>query len=148
MTKTGSFLALTFAAAFASAAWAQGTQTQPPAQPQDPAAQGQRGGYGQRSPEERLQAELKTLKEKLALTEDQATKIEAILKDRTKEMTAAREKAGSDREAARAASTEIRKSFDTKIDAVLTAEQKPKMEAYREEQRKQMENRRPPGTPQ
>jgi periplasmic protein CpxP/Spy len=140
MSKTVSLLALTFAAAFASAAFAQ--DTQPPRQG------GQGGGYQRMSPEERAAAELKTLKEKLALTDEQATKIEALIKDRGKEMTAAREKAGSDRDAARAASTEINKSFDAKIDAILTAEQKPKMEAYREERRKQMEQRRPPSNPQ
>ena len=145
MRKTVSFLALTFVAALASATWAQ---DQPPAQPRQGGQGGQGGGYQRMSPEERAAAELKTLKEKLALTEDQSTKIEALLKDRGKEMAAAREKAGSDRDAVRAASTEINKSFDAKIDALLTAEQKPKMEALREERRKQMESRRPPGTPQ
>ena len=141
MSKTVSFLALTFVAAFASATWAQ--DTQPPAQPRQG---GQGGGYN-RSPEERAAAEVKTLKEKLALTDEQATKIEVIIKDRGKEMAAAREK-NTDPEARRTASAEINKTFDAKIDAILTAEQKPKMEALREERRKQMEQRRPPSNPQ
>ena len=146
MKKTVPFLALTFTAAvLASAAWAQETQNQPPAQNQAGQAQaGERRGYGRMTPEQQA----KDLKDKLGLSDEQTTKVEAILKDQQKANADAREKAAGDREAMMTAMRDNTKKFDAKIDEVLNADQKTKIAAIRAERDQRMQQRRPPSNPQ
>ena len=103
-------------------------------------AQGGGGGGGQRqmpTPEERA----KQLKERLTLTDEQTAKITVIYQAQQKDFTAAREKAGDDRDAMRAALTEIRAKYDKQIQAILTDKQKEEYAKYQEEQRQKMQQR-------
>jgi Spy/CpxP family protein refolding chaperone len=105
---------------------------------------GAQGYRGRMTPEQRAEADLKDMKEKLSLTDEQATKVEAILKDRAKQAAEDREKSGGDREAAMNLMREHGKKFDEQIDAVLTPEQLTKMKALRDDRRKRMRDRPAP----
>jgi periplasmic protein CpxP/Spy len=70
------------------------------------------------------------LKEKLGLTDDQVTQIKKIGEDTREAMKALHEKAG-DRESKKDEMMAIRDDAKTKLDAVLTAEQKAKLDEMR-----------------
>ena len=72
------------------------------------------------------------LKEKLGLTEDQVAKIKKIGEDTRAEMKALREKEG-DRESKKDDIRKIHEAAKAKVDAVLTAEQKAKLEELRKQ---------------
>lgn len=72
------------------------------------------------------------LKEKLGLTEDQVAKIKKIAEETRAAMKALHDKEG-DRESKRDDMRKIMEDAKAKIDAVLTAEQKAKLEELRKE---------------
>jgi hypothetical protein len=101
-------------------------------------------------PAARLQRELDGLTTALGLTKDQVAKITPIVTEGNKKsmemFQKMREGGGTpDREKMMADGAKIRTETDTKIKAVLTAEQGPKLDAYRktqaEERAKRMQNR-------
>ena len=74
------------------------------------------------------------LKEKLGLTDAQTEQIKKIFADQQEAMKALREKEG-DRESKKDAMKQIHEDTKAKIDAVLTAEQKAKMDTMREKRK-------------
>ncbi len=112
-----------------------------------PGAEGRRGPGGPGggrfgNPEERL----KRMTEQLALTEDQQAKIKVIFEKGAAAMKDARPKEGEQpSEEARAKFGELMKAQREEIAAVLTPEQKEKMEKARAERGPGGEGRRPGG---
>jgi periplasmic protein CpxP/Spy len=84
--------------------------------------------------QQRRQQQIDDLKKELVLTKDQTPKFDAIYKESSEKMTAARTAAGDDREAMRAKMTEINKDRDAKIEKILTPDQVKKFKAYLEKQ--------------
>lgn len=102
----------------------------------------QRGG----TPEERLQRSVDQLKEALALTPDQVTKITPILKDAQEKQSAAfakmREAGGQmDREKMMADRKKMTEETDAKIKPILKADQVAKLADYRKKQAEAAANR-------
>ncbi|MES2827862.1 MAG: hypothetical protein V4687_06900 [Bacteroidota bacterium] len=116
------------------------------------AQDGQGGGRGPGgTPEERAKRNVTMVAEKLKLTEDQKTKVTAIYLEQNAKMRKLRDSVGDDRDAMRAVMTKQNDQTDSKIDALLTAEQKKLFTAYKEERKEMMKKRmegggRPAGT--
>lgn len=94
---------------------------------------------GGMSPEERMKRTLEEYKTKLTLTDEQVVKVEAILKAQTEEMATIRANAGGDREAMRAAITELRTKTDKQVEELLTDEQKVAFKKLQEERAQRMQ---------
>jgi hypothetical protein len=77
------------------------------------------------------------MKVKVNLTDDQAVKVRAILKESGAAMQRESASGQIDREAGRA----LMRAADEKVRAVLTAEQQPLYDRYREERRQMMRER-------
>ena len=89
---------------------------------------------------------LEDLRTALSLTPDQTAKLKPILFDAQAQGRKIREEYGDDREGARDAMGEQLKKTDGKIDALLTADQRPKYEQYKKERmQRMMERDRGPG---
>lgn len=84
--------------------------------------------------QQRRQQQIDNLKKELVLTKDQTTKFDAIYKESSEKMTAARTAAGDDREAMRAKMTELNKDRDAKIEKILTPGQVKKFKDYQAKQ--------------
>lgn len=97
---------------------------------------GERGGRGERG-----EAQLKQIKEKVGLTEEQETKIRAIMQKAREEMRAEFDNSDGDREAMRDRMIRRTEKTDTEIMMVLTKEQKKKYEQYKKERQKSMQER-------
>lgn len=80
---------------------------------------GNGGGRGGRNPEQQV----KRLKEQLTLTDDQTTKVTAILVAQSKVQDSLRTASNGDREAMRPKQAVLRKATSEKVLAVLTADQ-------------------------
>lgn len=94
---------------------------------------------GGMSPEERMKRTLEEYKTKLTLTDEQVVKVETILKAQTEEMATIRANAGGDREAMRAAITELRTKTDKQVEELLTDEQKVAFKKLQEERAQRMQ---------
>jgi protein CpxP len=99
------------------------------------------GGGQMRSPEDRAKRTLDQLTEKLKLTDDQKTKVLAVLTDQNVQMNKAREEAGGDRDAMRTSFTKIQADGAVKINALLTDDQKKAYTTWQEERKAAMQNR-------
>ena len=77
------------------------------------------GGGNRKSPEERA----KDLQTQLKLSDDQTTKITAIYKEQATKMDSVRTAANGDRDAMRSAMRPMMEATNTKVKAVLTADQ-------------------------
>lgn len=99
-------------------------------------AQGQ-----QQTPEERAKNNTTRLAEKLNLTDDQKTKVEAIFLDQAKASVKLREEAAGDRDAMRTKMQKLNEETNTKISALLTDDQKKAFEAWKTEQQENMRRR-------
>ena len=104
-------------------------------------AHAQGGSRNMGTPEERATKMAARLTEKLSLTPDQQTKIKAIFLDQSTQMEKARTEAGDDRKAGREQMMAMMKDNDTKINAILTDDQKKAYTAYQEERKAAMQNR-------
>ncbi|MEJ7558777.1 MAG: hypothetical protein WKF66_10750 [Pedobacter sp.] len=115
------------------------------------AQQGQ-GGRQMGTPEERAKRSVSMLTEKLTLTADQQTKVSAIYLEQSAKMKKLRDSVGDDREAMRAVMMKGNEATETKIEALLTADQKKLFTAWKEERKEMMKKRqegggqRPAGT--
>ena len=89
----------------------------------------QRGG----NPQERLKKTLEDYKTRLKLTDAQFEKIDTIMTVQMNEQMKLRERAGDDRESIRASMMELREKTNTKIEALLTDEQKVECKKIQEE---------------
>lgn len=99
-------------------------------------------------PRERIEQSLKDLTEKVQLTTQQQDTIRQILEESTASMREARQTASGNREEMMQLMRTIQARTDARIDAVLTADQKPAYEKYKEDRRKTMkEQRRDGGMP-
>lgn len=113
---------------------------------------GQQGGQ-RMSPEERLEKQVTEMKTKLALSDEQTTKVKAIMKANQEKQRAAFEKAREsgeqpDREKMRAAMQANMKKQDADIKGLLNADQKTKYDAMVKEREERMKNRQGgPGRP-
>jgi len=101
----------------------------------------QGGGRMGGTPEERAKRNTDQLAEKLKLTEDQKTKVLAVYTAQNAEMAKAREGAGGDMSGMREKMTKMTAETNTKIEAILTDEQKPIFKAWLDERKKAMEAR-------
>jgi periplasmic protein CpxP/Spy len=102
----------------------------------------QRGG----TPEERLQRSVDQMKEALALTPEQVTKITPILKEGQEKASAARAKAREsgatpDREKMMAELKKSTEEMDVKIRPILKPDQVTKLADYRKQQEQRMKER-------
>ncbi|WP_207421501.1 hypothetical protein [Desertivirga brevis] len=100
----------------------------------------QGGGYQNRTPEERAKQGTERISEKVKLTADQKTKVEAILLVQSKSVDSLRTAVGQggDRQQMFQKMQPIREQADKKIIALLTDEQKKAYAAYQEENRNRM----------
>jgi Spy/CpxP family protein refolding chaperone len=118
---------------------------QAPPENQGPPGQGQPGGRPPGPPRgPRIEDQLTRLRERLSLTDAQASKIEAILRSSAEEGRADRE-SNMPREDRMKRGRERMEKTDAAIDALLTAEQKPKFAEMKNERAERMRNR--PGGP-
>ena len=103
------------------------------------------GRGGMMDPEHRTHM----MKERLGLSDAQATQVKAVLEDeRTKSEALRAANPNADRQAMRPQMEGIRKDSETRIDAILTPDQKAKYDAMRAEQRGRGPGGPPPaGTP-
>jgi Spy/CpxP family protein refolding chaperone len=93
-------------------------------------------GGGQRmSPEDRA----KQMQTQLKLTDDQTTKVTAILKVQATKMDSVRTAANGDRSAMRTAMGPIREATSTQIKAILTPEQATAYQKMQDEMRARMQ---------
>lgn len=92
-------------------------------------------GGGQRNPEDRA----KQMQTQLKLTDDQTTKVTAILKVQATKMDSVRTAANGDRTAMRAAMGPIRTATNDQIKAILTPEQAAAYQKFLDEQRARMQ---------
>lgn len=103
------------------------------------------------TPEERAEKAATALQAKLTLTADQKQKVKAIELERIKKNDEFRKKDEAEMRAKMEQRQAAMKASNDKLDAVLTAEQKKKLEASREELKERMQDRRGrgprPGTP-
>lgn len=104
-------------------------------------AHAQGGGRMMGTPEERATKATTTLTDKLTLTADQQTKVKAILLDQNAQMDKARAEAGDDRQAMRTKMMAMMQENNTKINALLTDDQKKAYASYLEERKAAMEKR-------
>jgi protein CpxP len=95
---------------------------------------GNGGGRGGRNPEQQV----KRLKEQLTLTDDQTTKVTAILVAQSKVQDSLRTASNGDREAMRPKQAALRKATSEKVLALLTADQAVIYKKQLEEQAKAM----------
>lgn len=84
---------------------------------------------------DRIHSRVEKMKEALSLTEDQATQVEAILKEAATQSEADRTAAAGDRQALRKLARERHKKTDEKIQALLTEDQKAKHAQIKEQRR-------------
>lgn len=105
-----------------------------------------RGGMGGVSPEERIKRQTDQLVEKLKLTDDQKTKVTEIFKAQGEAQMKMREEMGQggDREAMMAKMQKITSDTETKINALLTDDQKKEYKLFLDQQ-KQNRGQRPQG---
>jgi protein CpxP len=127
---------------------AMALQCAPPAAPQGDAQGPPPGGPGGRGGMMNPERRLKMMETQLNLTPDQSTAIRAIFEDERTKMEAARSADASlSPEDRRAKMMAMRQDENTKIEAVLTPDQKTRYEAMMARQRERMENRQGDGPP-
>ena len=135
------------AALVAGTAIAQQDAPPPPPQGQGQGPGGPGGPGGGRGmgmdPARRLQM----LQDRLNLTADQSTQIKAILDDGQTKMQALRANTALSQDDRRSQSMALRNDENTKIEAVLTADQKAQYEQILAQQRDRMRNGGGPGGP-
>lgn len=100
-------------------------------------AQGRGGGFERMSPEQRAEMQTKRLTESLSLTADQQKKVLALNLDRIKKSEQLGREEGDKRK-------ELRETYDKELNAILTEEQKVKMNEQREKMKANQQERRGP----
>ena len=90
---------------------------------------------------ERGEAQLKRIKEKVGLTEEQTTKVKEIMQKAREEARQEFEDNGGDRESMREMIMKRMEKADAEILKLLTKEQKPKYEEYKKERQKEIQER-------
>lgn len=103
------------------------------------------GARAQMSPAERIENQVKQMKERLVLTDDQTVKVKGILTKYSEKQQAAFKKAKEsgqevDREKMREEMKATMEKQNSEIKALLTAEQKAKYEAMMKEREERMKN--------
>lgn len=93
------------------------------------------------TPEERAAKMTEQLTKKLTLTADQQSKVKAIFLDQATQMNKTREEAGEDRKAMRTKMMTAMQESNTKINTLLTEDQKKAFATYQEERKAAMQNR-------
>jgi protein CpxP len=101
-------------------------------------AKAQDGERKMPTPEERAEKGAAQLTKKLSLTEDQTTKVKAILLDQAKAGVKMREENKGDRPAMMAKMKAAMEENDVKINALLNDDQKKAYAAYKEERMNRM----------
>ena len=93
------------------------------------------GGKGPKTPEQVATKKADKLKTELGLSDDQRTKVYAILLENTTKIQAIKAKYPNDKKAAQAEIRPLRQAADTSIKAILTPEQITKWEALKKEKK-------------
>jgi Spy/CpxP family protein refolding chaperone len=91
---------------------------------------------------EREEQQMKQLKEKVGISDEQAVKIKEIMKKARDDARAEFEKGDGDREARREIMMKHAEKSDAEIMKLLTKEQKAKYETLKKERQKEMKERR------
>ena len=91
---------------------------------------------------EREEQQMKQLKEKVGISDEQAAKIKEIMKKARDDARAEFEKGDGDREARREIMKKHVEKSDAEIMTLLTKEQKAKYETLKKERQKEMKERR------
>jgi hypothetical protein len=102
-----------------------------------PSVHAQAGGGRNMDPADRAQQQVEAISQKVQLTPQQSEQVKAILVKEYTDSRALRDKAqasGADRASLRPQMQALRDDADKKIDALLTAAQKPAYKAYMDEQ--------------
>jgi hypothetical protein len=102
-----------------------------------PSLHAQAGGGRNMDPAARAQQQVEAISQKVQLTPQQSEQVKAILLKEYTDSRALRDKAqasGADRASLRPQMQALRDEADKKIDALLTAAQKPAFKAYLDEQ--------------
>lgn len=110
--------------------------TPPPSAPSGQQGYGPGGGRGGMMNPDRQSS---MMKERLGLSDDQTAQVKTILEGQRSQMEALRADTASSQEDRRGKMMSIRKDTETKIEAVLTADQKTKYEAMQKEARERMQ---------
>jgi periplasmic protein CpxP/Spy len=105
------------------------------------AERGQGGPGGRADFAQRAKARLEQMKADLALTDDQAQKIRAIMDQQMAAMQAMRSDQSMTREQRQAKFAESRQAIGAQIEALLTPEQKPKWEELKKKREAEMAQR-------
>lgn len=95
-----------------------------------------------KSPEKRVENQLKKMTELLELTSDQQTKVKAAIETRITAVDAEREGAESKEDIDRKAIRAAKKAFDTEIKGILNEEQTKKYEAWKAEKKEKRREKR------
>lgn len=95
-----------------------------------------------RAPRFSIEDQVKDLKQKLELTDEQTDQIKNILEEQREQMEKLRENADGDRSQMRDLFMQVREETDTKIKEILNDEQKEKYDEIQEERRNRMRRQR------
>ncbi|MGY4384568.1 protein CpxP [Pedobacter sp. UYP24] len=98
-------------------------------------------GQGGGTPEERAKRNVAMVAEKLKLTDDQKTKVTAIYLEQNAKMRKLRDSLGDDRDAFRAVMVKQNEDTNSKIEVLLTDDQKKLFTALKEERKEMMKKR-------
>lgn len=90
---------------------------------------------------DRAEAQLKRIKEKVGLTDEQTAKIKVIIQKAREEARAEFENSDGDRDTMREKMMKRTEKTDAEISKLLTKEQKPKYEEYKKEREKERQER-------
>lgn len=112
---------------------------------EDPAAPDGKGEHKRAHENFDPAARTKALKEKLSLTDDQATKIEAIFTESGAKVKELRDNTALSADDRRTQSRDIMKSSQEQVKAILTPEQVTKLDEMNKERREKMAARRADG---
>lgn len=93
------------------------------------------GGKGPKTPEQVATKKADKLKTELGLTDDQRTKVYAILLDNTTKIQAIKAKYPNDKKAAQAEIKPLRQASESSIKAILTPEQIVKWDTLKKEKK-------------
>jgi protein CpxP len=112
-----------------------------PAQPAPPSQGSETGGHGMGGHHQMPSADEQTqrLTKKLDLSEEQQTKVKAVLEDQHKQMEQLRNDSSSSQPDKRSKMRELRENSDTQIKAILNEDQQKKFDKMQQRQHERMQ---------
>ena len=117
------------------------------AQPAPPPAQGGMGGHGMHGGHHGMPSadeQTQRLTKRLNLSEDQQTKVKAVLEDQHKQMEQLRSDSSGSQPDKRSKMRELRENSNTQIKAILNEDQQKKFDKMQQQQHERMEKHQAP----